>query len=283
VTRCPTGDSTRSKSLIPSAMYGDAADRQLMNRPFSATRSRLTPNDIIAESRDALPRYLSAEEEQGDVNTALATPSPRELVALETELLQLHESELRELQEIGARVAAREQNDWEEGQIAALVRPHSAAPAFRGGSSGGGAYNRLQSPPRPQSARQRRAPDGSPADHLSSSAISDLRAELHNVPYSSGRPGSARRAEQLSHDIGRPLALLDEESGTVQQLQALAAAQASSPKQQHEALRARRRQRAIAAEEAAAAAQLQLALRRSLAGPGGTPGRKTISPPPPPP
>ena len=30
-------------------MYGDASDRQLMNRPFSATRSRLTPNDIMAE------------------------------------------------------------------------------------------------------------------------------------------------------------------------------------------------------------------------------------------
>ena len=82
---------------LVSSMYTDAADRQLMNRPFSATRSRLTPNDIVAESRDSLPRYLGAQDE-----FTAASSSPRDLVKLEAELLQLHESELRELQAIGA-------------------------------------------------------------------------------------------------------------------------------------------------------------------------------------
>ena len=241
---------------LVSVMHADAADRQLMNRPFSATRSRLTPNDIIAESRDSLPRYLGARDE-----STAASPSPRDLVKLETELLQLHESELRELQAIGARVAQREQCDWEEEQIRTLVRPQSAAATLGGAANG--AYNRLRSPPRPHSAR-RRAPDGSPSDHLSSSAISDLRAELGGVPYSSGRPGSARRSEQLLPPVGRAgesLLLPAQDPSTVLRLQALASAQASSVKDRHLALRERRRLRAMAAEEVAAAEQIKLALR----------------------
>eukprot|EP01043_Picozoa_sp_COSAG02_P045983 COSAG02_NODE_4259_length_5577_cov_12.639102_3_plen_257_part_00 len=241
---------------LVSSMYTDAADRQLMNRPFSATRSRLTPNDIVAESRDSLPRYLGAQDE-----FTAASSSPRDLVKLEAELLQLHESELRELQAIGARVAHREQCDWEEEQIRALVRPQSAAATL--GSAPNGTYNRLQSPPRPHSAR-RRAPDGSPSDHLSTSAISDLRAELGGVPYSSGRPGSARRAEQLLVPAGRmgeALPLPAQDPSTVLRLQALASAQASSEKDRHSALRERRRLRAMAAEEATAAERIKHALR----------------------
>ena len=237
-------------------MSADAADRQLMNRPFSATRSRLTPDDIIAESRGSLPRYLGAQ--------AYSTPalsSPRDLVKLEAELLQLHESELQELQAIGARVAQREQCDWEEEQIRSLVRPQSAAATL--GSAPNGAYNRLQSPPRPHSAR-RRAPDGSPSDHLSTSALSDLRAELGGLPYNSGRPGSARRAEQLlqpARRVGEALPLPSQDPSTVLRLQALASVQARSEKNRHSALRERRRLRAMAAEEAAAAEQIKLTLR----------------------
>ena len=174
---------------------------------------------------------------------------------LETELLRLHEKELLELRAVGARVAAREQRDWEDEQVRRLVRPHSAAPAL--GGTANGTYNRLHSPPRPQSAR-RRAPDGSPSDHLSSSAISDLRAELAGLPYNSGRPGSARRAAQL---LEPSLPLPAQDPSTVTRLQALASAQASSEKDRHKALRERRRLRAMAAQEAAAAERIKLAWR----------------------
>ena len=236
-------------------MYSDAADRQLMNRPISATRSRLTPNDIVLESRDSLPRYLAVE---GD--SAHTMPSPQQLIQLENELLHLQESEVQALQAVGARVAAKEQCNWEEEQIKALVRPHSAAAVMRGTISG--AYNRMQSPPRARSAR--RAPDGSPSDHLSSSAISDLRAELRGVPYNSGRPGSARRAEQLLSPLERVVQdspLPAQDPSTLVRLQALAAAQASSEKDRHMALRERRRLRATAAKQAAAAKQIEMALQ----------------------
>ena len=126
-------------------MAADAADRRLLNRPTSASRSWLSTTDIMHEAK-SLPRNLAAAD------TVQAPPSPRELVALEEELMALEEEELADLQTIGARVAAREQADWEDQQVLALVRPGSGS--------------------------RRAASPVSGSDHLSSSAISDLRAEL---------------------------------------------------------------------------------------------------------
>ena len=87
-----------------------------------------------------------AESQRFEPIERVRTPSPREMAALESELMELEASEqqelserARELRDIGARVAAREQHDWEEQQIAALVRPSSppsAHPAVGAGPTG---------------------------------------------------------------------------------------------------------------------------------------------------